>query len=162
MVLERIVVQLRSGFFVGSTKKFKEQILEDRDSAILNATKELLNEVLPTVAKRSGKLRTSLELMLLNQINFLQGKRVIRLAFKRLKTPDYSTYHVFGFHGSAISRRPYKHRPSYLRYSPRTVTGTKPIDEREVIRLWRRLITKHLAIELRKSGFQFTQVLRVR
>ena len=151
-----VEVKIKSGSFTGLPKKLQTLVHDLMHDAVIQGTESALDSYESGIAKRSGRLRRSFRNMFTTQVSSLEGKSRIVITFQKLPTPSYSKYHIYGSHGEALSNSPYKHAASYLRYSSRTVTGTKPIDEQIFMGILFREIKKTLSLLFSSEGLNYT------
>lgn len=158
-----VEARIKSGSVLATTKQFKELITGMLHEAVNEGVEQSLNIYIPNVAKRYGTLRREFRKMILNQLNLSGVEQKIQIEFKELKLPIYGKYHVYGSTGSAITSSKYKHSKEYLKQSPRTVTGTRPINEEEFLLLVFRKIIENLKKIFIQEGLNFrdyTTVIR--
>ena len=126
--------------------------------AIAQAFEDTIQQILPTVALKTGALRRGFQEMMHRQLGLVlstittnSGSLTIR--FDYITTPFYAKYHIYGPHGEA-TRTSYKNP---------TTAGTKPLQELDVIMLLQKNVQLYVkqAIEAHKQLQQLNNYLNL-
>lgn len=140
-------IKLKSGRLVGDPAFFKENLAAVLRSSVRKGQERALRIFMPTVPKKSGRLRNLLRKMYKLQIRNRKTKFTIKIQMSILNQQPYPKYHI---------REHPAFNPKFSGgYKNPTTPGTKPLSVEEQIGIIHAEIADELNTQLKAKGFKF-------
>lgn len=124
--------------------------------AVRQGASQALDSYLQTVAKKTGTLRSSLYIGIMNQLysNSLSSVITIRFPYNLLGSyPSYAKYHIIGFDLNIYFNKVFYKKP--------TTAGTRPINPTECMKWLLRGIIQALQSYLNINQLNFNQLIQI-